>query len=197
MKLRRTIGERVAGFVRDWSLPRQIAGTDPSREAAKSTHVAAVAAAPRRGRHGRNQHLPLLRGRLRAADLRQERARHPYRGRPAQPDQPGHAVPQGRRDVRLDDQPRAARQGAVPGAACRPTGKRGRSTGRWTASPISSSGRATRPSSAICRTAPRSTIRSAIGSLGGATLDNEENYLIKKLFGGGLGMVWIENQARI
>jgi formate dehydrogenase major subunit len=37
----------------------------------------------------------------------------------------------------------------------------------------------------------------AIGSLGGATLDNEENYLIKKLFGAGLGMVWIENQARI
>ena len=37
----------------------------------------------------------------------------------------------------------------------------------------------------------------AIASLGGATLDNEENYLIKKLFGGGLGMVWIENQARV
>jgi formate dehydrogenase major subunit len=37
----------------------------------------------------------------------------------------------------------------------------------------------------------------SIASLGGATLDNEENYLIKKLFGGGLGMVWIENQARI
>ncbi len=36
-----------------------------------------------------------------------------------------------------------------------------------------------------------------IASLGGATLDNEENYLIKKLFGGGLGMVWIENQARV
>ena len=36
-----------------------------------------------------------------------------------------------------------------------------------------------------------------IGSLGGATLDNDENYLIKKLFSGGLGMVWIENQARI
>ena len=37
----------------------------------------------------------------------------------------------------------------------------------------------------------------AIGHLGGATLDNEENYLIKKLFGGGLGIVAIENQARI
>ena len=36
-----------------------------------------------------------------------------------------------------------------------------------------------------------------VGSMGGATLDNEENYLIKKLFGGGLGMVTIENQARI
>lgn len=33
--------------------------------------------------------------------------------------------------------------------------------------------------------------------LGGATLDNEENYLIKKLFTGGLGVVWMENQARI
>ena len=37
----------------------------------------------------------------------------------------------------------------------------------------------------------------AIGSLGGATLDNEENYLIKKVFNGGLGMAYIENQARV
>lgn len=37
----------------------------------------------------------------------------------------------------------------------------------------------------------------AIAHLGGATLDNEENYLIKKLFTGGLGMVCISNQARI
>jgi formate dehydrogenase major subunit len=33
--------------------------------------------------------------------------------------------------------------------------------------------------------------------LGGATLDNEENYLIKKLFTAGLGMVAVSNQARI
>lgn len=37
----------------------------------------------------------------------------------------------------------------------------------------------------------------AIGHLGGATLDNEENYLIKKLFTAGLGMVAVSNQARI
>jgi len=36
-----------------------------------------------------------------------------------------------------------------------------------------------------------------VAHLGGATLDNEENYLIKKLFAGGLGMVCISNQARI
>ena len=35
-----------------------------------------------------------------------------------------------------------------------------------------------------------------ISSLGGATLDNEENYLMKKLYTA-LGAVQIENQARI
>lgn len=37
----------------------------------------------------------------------------------------------------------------------------------------------------------------AVAHLGGATLDNEENYLLKKLFTGGLGMVCVSNQARI
>src|SRR5207247_11393981 len=36
----------------------------------------------------------------------------------------------------------------------------------------------------------------SIAHLGGATLDNEENYLIKKLFTA-LGAIQIENQARI
>lgn len=36
----------------------------------------------------------------------------------------------------------------------------------------------------------------SMASLGGATLDNEENYLIKKLFTA-LGVVQVENQARI
>jgi len=37
----------------------------------------------------------------------------------------------------------------------------------------------------------------SIAHLGGATLDNEENYLIKKLFAAGLGINCISNQARI
>jgi formate dehydrogenase major subunit len=37
----------------------------------------------------------------------------------------------------------------------------------------------------------------SVGTLGGATLDIEENYLMKKLFTGGLGVLPVENQARI
>ena len=36
----------------------------------------------------------------------------------------------------------------------------------------------------------------SIAHLGGATLDNEENYLLKKLYSS-LGIVQVENQARI
>ena len=46
------------------------------------------------------------------------------------------------------------------------------------------------------RTAIPRSGRWAIANLGGATLDNEENYLIKKLLTA-LGVVQVENQARI
>ena len=46
------------------------------------------------------------------------------------------------------------------------------------------------------QTATGSTARCGFAHLGGATLDNEENYLIKKLFTA-MGAVQIENQARI
>ena len=47
------------------------------------------------------------------------------------------------------------------------------------------------------RRRPAADADTTIAHLGGATLDNEENYLIKKLFAAGLGMVGISNQARI
>ena len=43
----------------------------------------------------------------------------------------------------------------------------------------------------------RFTHTTGLAHLGGATLDIEENYLIKKLFTAGLGMVCLSNQARI
>ena len=60
--------------------------------------------------------------------------------------------------------------------------------------------RARRPPQAAGRTPTRDGNRVnrtlGLASLGGATLDNEENYLIKKLFTA-LGAIQIENQARI
>jgi len=55
----------------------------------------------------------------------------------------------------------------------------------------------TRPSSSARRDGKLVNQTTAIATLGGATMDNEENYLIKKLFNAGLGVVSIENQARI
>ena len=37
MKMKQTMRKRVAGFVRDWSLPRQAAGESHHSESAKST----------------------------------------------------------------------------------------------------------------------------------------------------------------
>ena len=118
-------------------------------------------------------------------------------GNPREPDQRGHALPKGANAFQLAVNPhrvthvlyrapysdhwetRTARLGAGPDRAA---GSRRRAT------PTSPSGTSHGRLLNSVRT---------IGTLGGATLDNEENYLIKKLFGGGLGVVSIENQARI
>ena len=57
---------------------------------------------------------------------------------------------------------------------------------------------ATRAETGRSRTSRAAALDRTLGiaHLGGATLDNEENYLIKKLFTA-LGAVQIENQARI
>jgi formate dehydrogenase major subunit len=68
----------------------------------------------------------------------------------------------------------------------------------WAMDRIAQLTKATRDATFVDRDADGDLIRNttAIGHLGGATLDNEENYLIKKLFNS-LGIVAIENQARI
>lgn len=69
----------------------------------------------------------------------------------------------------------------------------------WAMERIAQLVKQTRDDTYIHRTPDGKTVNrtAAIAHLGGATLDNEENYLIKKLFAAGLGMVYIENQARI
>jgi formate dehydrogenase major subunit len=69
----------------------------------------------------------------------------------------------------------------------------------WAMNRIAALVKSTRDASYEHRDADRRVVNrtTAIGHLGGATLDNEENYLIKKLFTAGLGIVPVENQARI
>jgi len=68
----------------------------------------------------------------------------------------------------------------------------------WAMARVAERVKATRDTSFVDeRDAVRLNHTTAIASLGGATMDIEENYLIKKLFSGGLGVVQIENQARI
>jgi formate dehydrogenase major subunit len=69
----------------------------------------------------------------------------------------------------------------------------------WAMDQIANRLKAARDADFTARTESGRSINSVrtVGTLGGATIDNEENYLIKKLFGGGLGVVSIENQARI
>ena len=122
---------------------------------------------------------------------------HRHRGQPREPHQRGHALPQGGRRLPARRQSAPRDPGPLPRPVLRSLGDAHRWTGRWTRSPAASRRRATR-TSPIANESGRllNSVRS-IGTLGGATIDNEENYLIKKLFGGGLGVVSIENQARI
>ena len=118
-------------------------------------------------------------------------------GNPESPDQRGHALPQGRQRLPARRQSRIASPQVLYRAPYSDHWETRRWTGRWTRSPAASRRRATPTSRRGTRPAACSTRCARIGTLGGATIDNEENYLIKKLFGGGLGVVSIENQARI
>ena len=120
-------------------------------------------------------------------------------GDPESPISEGHLCPKGAATLRAPDPRRAGDAGEVPRAG-RDGLDRARSRDR--------DGHGGRARVGVARARTSRTARSrrrrlplmqctSIAHLGGATLDNEENYLIKKLFTGGLGMVAISNQARI
>jgi formate dehydrogenase major subunit len=195
-QIRRKVTDRVAGFVKDWSLPRQFAGEDPLAKAAQSTA-------------SRN-----LRPRLEQADTvgtsicpfcavgcgqliyaKHGRPLH-IEGDPRSPVNQGTLCPKGAATLGVLLSPQRINKvlyRAPYGTAWeeRPLD--------WAMERIAQLTKQTRDDSFVERLPDGRTVNHSlgIGSLGGATLDNEENYLIKKLFGGGLGLVNIENQARI
>lgn len=195
-KIRRRLSERVAGFVRDWSLPRQMAGQSVMSEAARSTTSAN------------------LRPRLEEADrigtsvcpfcavgcgqliyAKNGRPIH-VEGDPRSPINQGTLCPKGAGTLGMLLSPERISEVLYRAPYSDRWEKRPLA---WAMERIAQLTKQVRDET-FAETLPDGRIINhtlGLGSLGGATMDNEENYLIKKLFGGGLGMINIENQARI
>ena len=195
-KIRRSLTDRVSGFVKDWSLPRQFAGGDPLAEAAQSTA-------------SKN-----LRPRLELADAvgtsicpfcavgcsqlvyaKNGKPLH-IEGDPRSPINQGTLCPKGASTLGVLLSPQRINKVLYR----RPHGTEWEEKPLdWAMERIAQLTKQTRDDTFVEKLPDGRTVNHTlgVGSLGGATLDNEENYLIKKLFGGGLGLVSIENQARI
>ena len=117
-------------------------------------------------------------------------------GDPESPISRGHLCPKGADSYELVTSAGRGDEGEVSSSAFSRVGVPRSGDRRWTWSPIGSGSHAKTPSSKAKMESSLMQTK-AIAHLGGATLDNEENYLIKKLFTAGLGMVCISNQARI
>lgn len=196
MKLRQTARKRAAGFVQDWSLPRQAAGQDASRQAAESTTSRTLRPRLEQADKIGTSICPFCA--VGCAQLVYAKAGKPIQieGDPRSPINQGTLCPKGAATLGLLTAP--GRLATVKYRAPYSDHWEDRPLD-WAMDRIAVLVKRTRDETFVSAL-PDGTIVNhtlAIGSLGGATLDNEENYLIKKLFGAGLGMVWIENQARV
>lgn len=194
--LHQAVSARIGSFLKDWSLPRQLAGEDVMGRAAKSTASAT------------------LRPRLEEADrvgagvcpfcavgcgqliyAKDGKPIH-VEGDPRSPINQGTLCPKGAGTLGMLLSPKRVTKVLYRPAHATAWEERPLD---WAMDRIAHLTKQARDETFAERLPDGRVINQTIGlgSLGGATMDNEENYLIKKLFGGGLGMVNIENQARI
>ena len=193
---RRGLADKIAEFVSNWSLPRQLAGADSRSDAAKSS------ASER------------LRPRLEEADA-VGTSICPYcavgcaqliyakngqlihvEGDPRSPINQGTLCPKGAATSSLLANP--GRLTKVKYRAPYATEWEERPLA-WAMKRIAQLTKRTRDETFVQKLPDETPVNHTLGiaSLGGATLDNEKNYIIKKIFSGGLGLVYIENQARV
>lgn len=193
---RRTIAKRAASFLRDWSVPRQLAGEDAKSDAARSRMS------------------EQWRPRLESADkigtsicpycavgcaqlvyAKDGRVIH-VEGDPRSPINQGTLCPKGAATFSLLANPERLTTVRYRAPHSRHWENKPLD---WAMERIAQLVKRTRDETFVERLPDGQVVNHtlAIASLGGATLDNEENYLIKKVFGAGLGVVAIENQARI
>jgi formate dehydrogenase major subunit len=195
-KLRRRISGRVSGFLRDWALPRQMAGEDAMASAAVSTTSRNLRARLEDADRVGTSICPFCA--VGCAQLVYARDGKPIHieGDPRSPVNQGTLCPKGAGTLGMLLSP--ARINTVLYRAPHAT-KWETKPLEWAMDRIAERVRQTRDETFVENLPDGTKVNHTlgIGSLGGATLDNEENYLMKKLFGGGLGMVNIENQARI
>jgi formate dehydrogenase major subunit len=196
MKVKQTMRKRVTGFVRDWSLPRQVAGESHHGAAAKSTMSRTLRPRLEQADTVGTSICPFCAVGCSQLIYAKGGKAIQIEGDPRSPVNQGTLCPKGAATLSLLNSP--TRLGTVK--------YRAPHSDRWEEKPLDWA--MDRIALLIKRTRDETFVQNlpdgtpvnhtlAIGALGGATLDNEENYLIKKLFGAGLGMVWIENQARV
>lgn len=194
--IRRSLKRRTDSFLTHWSLPRQLTGEDSSSEAARS------------------EVSERLRPRLESAD-KVGTSICPYcavgcaqlvyakqgqviaiEGDPRSPINQGTLCPKGAATYGWMTSERRINEVLYRAPYSDHWEKRSL---EWAMDRIAQRVKETRDATFVEKLPDGKTVNHTLGiaSLGGATLDNEENYLIKKLFAGGLGMVWVENQARI
>ena len=194
--IRRTLTDRVALFLKDWGLPKQLAGQSVYGEAAKSTTSKEMR--PRLERADRVgtgvcPYCAVGCGQLIYA--KNGRPIH-IEGDPRSPINQGTLCPKGAGTLGMLLSPKRVTSVLYRAPHAREWEVKPLD---WAMERIAQLTKSTRDET-FAEMLPDGRLINqtlGVGSLGGATMDNEENYLIKKLFGGGLGMINIENQARI
>jgi formate dehydrogenase major subunit len=193
---RSRFADRARGFLRDWSVPRQLAGAPHATKAAESETSRRLRPRLEQADRVGTSICPYCA--VGCAQLIYAKGGRPIHveGDPRSPINQGTLCPKGAATFGLLTSPKRLDRclHRLPGS------RRWREVPLdWAMDRIAALTKATRDASFVAKLPDGTPVNHtlALGSLGGATLDNEENYLIKKLLSGGLGMVFLENQARV
>lgn len=195
-KLRKGIGARARDFLRDWSVPRQLAGEDVMSGASRSRASAVLRPRLEEADRVGSSICPFCA--VGCAQLIYSRKGKPIHieGDPRSPINQGTLCPKGAGTLGMLLSPKRISNVLYRAPhgdkwEVKPLG--------WAMERIAQLTKETREETFAEHLPDGRVVNHTLGiaSLGGATMDNEENYLIKKLFGGGLGMISVENQARV
>lgn len=195
-QLRRPVTERISGFIRDWSLPRQLAGESVMAEAAVSTQSKTLRPRLEEADRIGTSICPFCAVGCAQLVYAKNGKAIQIEGDPRSPVNQGTLCPKGAGTLGIMNSPARINQvlyRAPHSESWEPKPL------DWAMERIAERVKRSRDETFVDALPDGSKVNHTLGLgwLGGATLDNEENYLIKKLFGGGLGTVNIENQARI